>query len=443
MVAPTSTMVPSSMSGQEGVLLRLVEAVDLVDEEQGAAAVLAAEAGGLEDLLQVGDAGEDGADLHEGEVGGVGEEARDGGLADAGRAPEDDGAEVALGEHPAERGVGAEEVVLADDLLEPARAEAVGERARGLVRGRRRGRRDGGRRGRPWRDWPAEGRRKRFARARFNGLQGALRLECGWKVAGSGLPLFTSVNRRGRSRGSRGRGGGCRRGWRRRVKAARTSARMAARSSAVPPFSRRTRGRAPMLPTSSITASRPPGLGRPRSIVSARASARPAASRRPVTRAASRKAIGPGASGGVGATGPRRATAARCGMANQGLCSGPAQATKTSRPSGAQGAGDVAEGGDRVGEEHHAEARGGEVEAAGREGMVLGVAPGEADVAEGEVAAALLGAREERLGEVEAEDAARRRRRPRRARGWSRRRRSRCRARARRAGRRRPRAAGR
>ena len=123
---------------EEGVLLRLVEAVDLVDEEQGAAAVLAAEAGGLEDLLQVGDAGEDGADLHEGEVGGVGEEAGDGGLADAGRAPEDDGAEVALGEHPAERGVGAEEVVLADDLLEPARAEAVGERARRL-RGRARG----------------------------------------------------------------------------------------------------------------------------------------------------------------------------------------------------------------------------------------------------------------------------------------------------------------
>ena len=36
--------------------------------------------------------------------------------------------------------------------------------------------------------------------------------------------------------------------------------------------------------------------------------------------------------------------------------------------------------------------------------MVLGVAPGEADVAEGEVAPALLGAGEERLGEVEAED---------------------------------------
>ena len=54
-----------------------------------------------------------------------------------GRAPEDDRAEVPLGEHRAERAVGAEQVVLADDLLEPARAQPVGERPRRL--GRRRG----------------------------------------------------------------------------------------------------------------------------------------------------------------------------------------------------------------------------------------------------------------------------------------------------------------
>ena len=122
--------------GKEAVLLGAVEAVDLVDEQQRGPALGMAQAGGLEDLLEVGDAGEDGADLDEGGVGRGGEEAGDGGLADAGRAPEDGRAERAGGEHVAERGARAEQVVLADHVGEALRPQAVGERAR-AGRGRR------------------------------------------------------------------------------------------------------------------------------------------------------------------------------------------------------------------------------------------------------------------------------------------------------------------
>ena len=44
--------------GQEAVLLGFVEAVDFVDEQEGALAILAADFGGFEDFAQVGDAGE-------------------------------------------------------------------------------------------------------------------------------------------------------------------------------------------------------------------------------------------------------------------------------------------------------------------------------------------------------------------------------------------------
>jgi hypothetical protein len=53
--------------GQEGILLRTVEAMYLVDEEQCLAALRATQTRRLEDLLQVGDAGKDRRDLLEGE----------------------------------------------------------------------------------------------------------------------------------------------------------------------------------------------------------------------------------------------------------------------------------------------------------------------------------------------------------------------------------------
>ena len=54
---------------QEGVLLGAVEAVDFVDEEERPLAHLAAGARRLEGLLEVGDAGEDGRNLLEMEIG--------------------------------------------------------------------------------------------------------------------------------------------------------------------------------------------------------------------------------------------------------------------------------------------------------------------------------------------------------------------------------------
>ena len=137
-VAPTSTMVPSSITGRKRILLRAVEAVDLVDEQQRALAGLAARAGRVEHLLQVGDAGEDRRDLLEFELGLVGEQARHRGLAGAGRPPEDQRAERARLQHAGQRAVGAEQMILADDLRELGRPQLVGQRPR---RRRDRGRR--------------------------------------------------------------------------------------------------------------------------------------------------------------------------------------------------------------------------------------------------------------------------------------------------------------
>src|SRR6516162_2960438 len=74
-------------NGQKGVLLSAVEAVDLVDKEQGALTHLPALPGCVEYLAQVGDAGEDGRERLEDEVGAVRKEPLDRCLAAAGRSP--------------------------------------------------------------------------------------------------------------------------------------------------------------------------------------------------------------------------------------------------------------------------------------------------------------------------------------------------------------------
>ena len=51
------------------------------------------------------------------------------GLADAGRSPEDERAEIVALDLDAERLAGGDEVLLADELVEGARTHAVGERA--------------------------------------------------------------------------------------------------------------------------------------------------------------------------------------------------------------------------------------------------------------------------------------------------------------------------
>jgi hypothetical protein len=108
--------------------------MDFIDEQQGRLAGQTSHAGLLESLLQVGDAGEHRRELLELIARLLGQQARDGGLAGAGRAPEDHrGQALGLG-HTADRAVGSQQVVLSHDLVEPLRSQAVGERRRRLGR---------------------------------------------------------------------------------------------------------------------------------------------------------------------------------------------------------------------------------------------------------------------------------------------------------------------
>ena len=118
---------------QECVLLGAVEAVDLVDKEQGAAADLAALARRLEHLAQVGDAGKDSRQRLEFEIGAVRQQACDRGLAAAGRPPQDHRGELPARDHSSDRAIRAEQMNLPHDLAEALRPQAVGERPRRLV----------------------------------------------------------------------------------------------------------------------------------------------------------------------------------------------------------------------------------------------------------------------------------------------------------------------
>ena len=119
--------------GQEGVLLGLVPAVDLVDEEDGLLLVEAAALEGfVDDITQLGFAGQHGGEGLEVGLGLVGDDHGEGGLAGAGRPPEEDGGEEAVGlDGAAEQLAGAEDVLLPDELVEGARAHAGGERGFG------------------------------------------------------------------------------------------------------------------------------------------------------------------------------------------------------------------------------------------------------------------------------------------------------------------------
>ena len=113
---------------QEGVLLGLVEAMDLVEEEDGSLLVEG------EPVLGLGDRGPDLDDArhdrrHRREVGAdlAGEQAGEARLAGSRRAPQQDRGEVAAGDAAAQRPALPDEVLLADEL---------GERLRGRIRPR-------------------------------------------------------------------------------------------------------------------------------------------------------------------------------------------------------------------------------------------------------------------------------------------------------------------
>ena len=115
--------------GEDGVLLGLVEAVHLVDEEDGAEVLGGAYLAGLLDgLPEVGDAGGDGGDADEVRFREPGDEPRERRLAGAGGAPEHHGGHLAGADGALQHVAFAEEVKLPDVLLERAGAHAGRER---------------------------------------------------------------------------------------------------------------------------------------------------------------------------------------------------------------------------------------------------------------------------------------------------------------------------
>ena len=175
---------------QEGVLLALVEAVDLVHEEDGALAPARAVGLGFRDhLADLLDAGQHGREGHEARARDLGHEEGQRGLARARRSPEDHRVQGAVLEGAAQDLAGAHQVLLAHDLVQGSRPHAVGE--------------GGGRGGRPF-------RRRRIEEihvvkytiysALASGLRPSVRTAAGW-----GLRPARRAGRGGRRCGRRWR----------------------------------------------------------------------------------------------------------------------------------------------------------------------------------------------------------------------------------------------
>ena len=118
--------------GKKGVLLGLVEAVDFVHENDGALSGTRFVFGGGHDFLDFFDAGEDSTESDKLGAREARNEARESGLAAAGRAPEKHGADVVALDLETQGLAVAEKFFLADEFVEGAGAHAFGER---LMRG--------------------------------------------------------------------------------------------------------------------------------------------------------------------------------------------------------------------------------------------------------------------------------------------------------------------
>ena len=116
---------------EEGVLLGFVEAVDFVDEDDGAKASAGFLFGFGHDFFYFFYAAGDSAEGDEFGFGEAGDEARESGFAAAGRSPEEHRGEIVGFDLDAERFAGAEEFFLADEFVEGAWAHALGERLEG------------------------------------------------------------------------------------------------------------------------------------------------------------------------------------------------------------------------------------------------------------------------------------------------------------------------
>ena len=114
---------------QERVLLRLVEAMHFVDEQDRCAAgLLARELGARDGVADVLDAGEHGRDRDEVGVERIGHQPRERRLAHARRAPQDHRMRLARRERDGERLARRQQMALADHLVDRLRAQPLGER---------------------------------------------------------------------------------------------------------------------------------------------------------------------------------------------------------------------------------------------------------------------------------------------------------------------------
>ena len=114
--------------GQQGVLLGLVEAVDFVDQQDGAAALLLPAPGLLHHLAQVRHPGHDGAEAGELGVHDPGQGPGQRGLAAPRRTPEDHGGEQPLGlQGPPQQAPGPHQVLLAHEFLQAPGPQAGGQ----------------------------------------------------------------------------------------------------------------------------------------------------------------------------------------------------------------------------------------------------------------------------------------------------------------------------
>src|SRR5215469_2339121 len=121
----------SDMAGfdvrKKGILLGFVEAMDLVDEDDGAVAGARLVFGGGHDVLDFLDASKDRTERDEICVRDASDEARERSFATAGRSPEEHRADVVAFDLQAQRLSWTEKLFLPDELVELARPHAFGE----------------------------------------------------------------------------------------------------------------------------------------------------------------------------------------------------------------------------------------------------------------------------------------------------------------------------
>ncbi len=133
MVAPTSTTVPSSITGRnESCCARLKRCTSSTNSKR-ALAGLAPGTRRVEHLLQVGDPGKHRGNLLEMQFGRIGQQPGHRGLAGARRSPEDQRTQRARRQHARQRAVGTENVILSDDIRQRTRAQSVRKRMRRIL----------------------------------------------------------------------------------------------------------------------------------------------------------------------------------------------------------------------------------------------------------------------------------------------------------------------